>query len=476
MIRSIHWLHCLLLIALGSLALGQRIDPQRIIVNPVPTDLQVRVWVDKDPSKSGAPVYQVGENIRVSVQTNQDAYVYLFGVLPSGDIDLILPNPYDQDNFIRANEVATFPPVGARYTFDVTPPFGESVVLAVASRTPLDLSRVYDIANNRALVNGRQELGQAMAIVVEPLPDQDWVSDVAFYYVGQYTPPPPPTGTLVIDSNPAGATVYINGQRAGTTPATLTLDSGQYSVQLTYPGYEPYRTTLSVEGGTSTRISANLRRINLSGTLAVTSNPPGAQVFVNGQLVGNTPVNLSLNPGSYTLELRRQGYQTYRTTVAIAPGANSRVNVNLSPAVSQGVLTVTSNPSNADVYVNGRLVGRTPYSARLNSGTYTVEVRRAGYQDYRTTVTVQAGRTTTVNATLALPAPPTGSTGVLSVVTDVPGADVYIDGRLAGRTPINLQLRPGRYTLEVRSGGRVVYRQAVQVRPNRTTTVRIETR
>lgn len=434
MIRSIHWLHCLLLIALGSLALGQRIDPQRIIVNPVPTDLQVRVWVDKDPSKSGAPVYQVGENIRVSVQTNQDAYVYLFGVLPSGDIDLILPNPYDQDNFIRANEVATFPPVGARYTFDVTPPFGESVVLAVASRTPLDLSRVYDIANNRALVNGRQELGQAMAIVVEPLPDQDWVSDVAFYYVGQY------------------------------------------SVQLTYPGYEPYRTTISVEGGTSTRISANLRRINLSGTLAVTSNPPGAQVFVNGQLVGNTPVNLSLNPGSYTLELRRQGYQTYRTTVAIAPGANSRINVNLSPVVSQGVLTVTSNPSNADVYINGRLVGRTPYSARLNSGTYTVEVRRPGYQDYRTTVTVQAGRTTTVSATLTLPAPPTGATGVLSVVTDVPGADVYIDGRLAGRTPINLQLRPGRYTLEVRSGGRIVYRQAVQVRPNRTTTVRIETR
>jgi len=58
----------------GALAAPQ-LSPQGIIVNPVPTDLQVRVWVDKDPSKTGNPVYQIGERIQVSVQVNQDAYV-----------------------------------------------------------------------------------------------------------------------------------------------------------------------------------------------------------------------------------------------------------------------------------------------------------------------------------------------------------------------------------------------------------------
>ena len=71
----------LLLAVLGlGAALAQEINPQGIIVNPVPTDLEVQVWVDKDPAKRGNAVYRIGESIYIYVRVNQDAYVYLFNI------------------------------------------------------------------------------------------------------------------------------------------------------------------------------------------------------------------------------------------------------------------------------------------------------------------------------------------------------------------------------------------------------------
>lgn len=117
----------LLLAVLGlGAALAQEINPQGIIVNPVPTDLEVQVWVDKDPAKRGNAVYRIGESIYIYVRVNQDAYVYLFNINADGRIDPILPNPYERDNFLRAGETRRFPPEGARYRYTITGPEGRT--------------------------------------------------------------------------------------------------------------------------------------------------------------------------------------------------------------------------------------------------------------------------------------------------------------------------------------------------------------
>jgi len=91
----------LLLTCLTAFAAAQ-VRPQSIIVNPTPpADLQVRVWVDRDPTGQGNPVYDFGDPIYVSVTVTQDAYVYLFSVRATGEIVGILPNAFDQDNFLR---------------------------------------------------------------------------------------------------------------------------------------------------------------------------------------------------------------------------------------------------------------------------------------------------------------------------------------------------------------------------------------
>lgn len=68
-----------------------KISAQSIIVNPVETKLDIQVWVNKDPSGQGNPVYRKGDPVRVGVKTNADAYVYLFNVNADGQIDLFFP-------------------------------------------------------------------------------------------------------------------------------------------------------------------------------------------------------------------------------------------------------------------------------------------------------------------------------------------------------------------------------------------------
>jgi Domain of unknown function (DUF4384) len=127
--------------SLASIASAQpQISPQSIIVNPVDNTLSVRVTTDRGGSN---PVYNIGDPIRVSVNVNQDAYVYLFSVHSDGKVDLILPNKLSGGNaYLRANETRTFPPSGAAYQLNVDGPSGQDKVLAVASKRQLNLNEI----------------------------------------------------------------------------------------------------------------------------------------------------------------------------------------------------------------------------------------------------------------------------------------------------------------------------------------------
>ncbi|PNY81587.1 DUF4384 domain-containing protein [Deinococcus koreensis] len=165
------------------------ISAQSIIVNPLPSTVSVRVWTDRDSSGAATPDYAPGEKIRLYTSVSQDAYVYLFNVDPNGQVDLILPNRYQSGaNFLKAGAVKVFPAAGDAFTFDIAAPYGVNKVLALASKTQLNLSEIATFKsqqNSFASVNvqGQGELAQALSIVVTPVPQNSWDSATAFYRV-----------------------------------------------------------------------------------------------------------------------------------------------------------------------------------------------------------------------------------------------------------------------------------------------------
>jgi archaellum component FlaF (FlaF/FlaG flagellin family) len=140
---------------------------------------------------------------------------------------------------------------------------------------------------------------------------------------------------------------------------------------------------------------------------------------------------------------------------------------SLAFADNKVALTVKCNVTGAQVYLNGRLAGyaQPNFSQLLAAGDYEITVKAKGYQDFVTKVRI--GRDPVIiNATLGGPPvvqPPQVFNHNLTVSANVNGADVYVNGNLAGKTPFNGQVPQGSYTVVVKAPGYNDYTQNVVV-------------
>ena len=122
-----------------------------------------------------------------------------------------------------------------------------------------------------------------------------------------------PKGQLVIDTEPRGAAVYINGKKMGTTRLELTgLRSADYTVALSLNGYESVKKQIRLLPDENLRISLALVEEPRHGSLTVNSRPPGADVLLNGKYRGSTPLTLGKVPtGQYDVTLKKKGYKLH---------------------------------------------------------------------------------------------------------------------------------------------------------------------
>ena len=167
--------------------------------------------------------------------------------------------------------------------------------------------------------------------------------------------PPEPAagdGRLLVRSMPPGAAVIVNGQSRGTTPLALAeLPYGPYEVEVTLAGYGSRREQIVLDAGDpigslNADLSADPTRpaagvapgpppaaeVGIGSILAET-RPPGAAVWLDQRLVGETPVSIPDVPaGAHRIEFRLDGYRIWTTTVEVAPATQARVAASLDDA------------------------------------------------------------------------------------------------------------------------------------------------
>jgi serine/threonine-protein kinase len=136
-------------------------------------------------------------------------------------------------------------------------------------------------------------------------------------------------------------------------------------------------------------------------TLEVESSPPGASVFLDGVEVGTTPMSLErASRAEHDVAVALEGYLPAHERVTFDPDS---VDVPLVFALqpARASLFLTSTPSSAEVLVDGDKVGETPIEGfELREGAHQVEVRKKGFEPFRTEVEARVGESLQVVARL----------------------------------------------------------------------------
>ena len=269
-------------------------------------------------------------------------------------------------------------PLPGRVTFQSTPPGatvrvdGETIgeapftaAVAAGARAVRMSLAMHQPAAATVAVTGR-EVAQTVALTLRP----DWAS-------------------VTLPTTPPGAEIHVDDALAGRAPGPVRVASGERRIEARLAGHKPWRDVLHVAAEEVVALPP-VTLVRADGLLAVRSTPPGAGVTVNGAYRGVTPAQIEVAPGrSHRVEVSLSGYATVARTVHTQSNREARLSVELTPLT--GELAVTLAPADAELWLDGSLVGTGARTLTLPARAHEVEVRKAGYAAYRRSVTPQPG-------------------------------------------------------------------------------------
>ena len=141
--------------------------------------------------------------------------------------------------------------------------------------------------------------------------------------------PIPLTGSLNVMSNPIEATIRISGKDYGTTPNTIkNLLIGDYTVELSLPGYATAFEKVNITEGATSTINATLQT---GREIAISSTPVDVDLYVDDRWVGTTPYKGSLTFGMHKLSISKDGKKSEKVVNIAQKGGESSFTLSFGP-------------------------------------------------------------------------------------------------------------------------------------------------
>ena len=246
----------------------------------------------------------------------------------------------------------------------------------------------------------------------------------------------------------------------------LSLQNGTYTYEVLANEHHSAKGTFLVSGAkvverVELKPAYGWLSVGGSGTLA------NAKIYVDNKLIGTTPITRSkLSSGTHSIRVVKSMYHTLEDSITIRDNEE----LKYTPTLVADFATVTFDAgSGCDIYINNELKGPSPWTGKVASGTYIVEARKVGHRT--TTISPSISSTpSTQTYKLDSPAPILGTINVTSTPLM---ADIYVDGKLVGETPLNYDLLVGTHEISVQMSGYRKSTQRVTIAENKTENLNI---
>ncbi len=208
----------------------------------------------------------------------------------------------------------------------------------------------------------------------------------------------PAWGILTIRSVPEGSDVRVDGNSLGKTPLQLELMKGTHNLEVSADRYKTWRTQVVVEPNKQ-QILDQIRLQPADGKLALRSNPPGASVTVGSTYIGRTPLEMVLQPDvEHVVRISKAGYEKIVRKVKVPSAELKNLALSLTPRF--GIVHLVVKPPDAELLIDGKSMGGVQKELRLIAIEHQLELRKEGYDIFRTKITPRPGFPQELKATL----------------------------------------------------------------------------
>jgi hypothetical protein len=152
-------------------------------------------------------------------------------------------------------------------------------------------------------------------------------------------------------TQPPGATVLVDGAEVGVTPLEMQITAGERQIEAHLNGYNAWTNKVIVSAATPLQLP-EVKLALADGRVDIVSNPTEANVSIDGEFRGRSPLTVKLTPGkSHELTLTKPGYETATRSLSIAADSGRKLAIDL--VAQYGEVQVESTPVGADVWVDG---------------------------------------------------------------------------------------------------------------------------
>ncbi len=247
------------------------------------------------------------------------------------------------------------------------------------------------------------------------------------------------------------AMVLFDDIEQGTAPMTINdIEAGKHTIRIETERYFPYAQDIEIEGKEKTQ-ELNIELIPAWARIEFTTIPEAAEILVDDEALASTPATIELLEGKYNISVRKPGFKEWQKTVHVLASEDvAFTDIQLKPA--DATLYVESDPSEANVTINGNYVGKTPLeTALIPEKIASVRLYKQGFIAKTRSVKVEAGKIKRLNITMPLE--------LVDVVFELipTDADIYINNKLLRLSGKTLSLPTKKNNITIRKKGYVDY-------------------
>lgn len=281
-------------------------------------------------------------------------------------------------------------------------------------------------------------------------------------------------GAIVVDADVKDGEVFIDGNKhPDVTPTIINnVPAGTHMIEVK-KGTASWKQSVTVEADKQVKIRAEVAAQGF-GVVRVLSDTPGSRVYIDGADMGPAPVDIKdVKPGEHILQVKATNFAPVEKRITVIAGAAPQVvKFDLAAEASKdsGILKIISTLPDAEVVIDGAVIGKAPQEKRLSAGKHPVMVRLPGYKSYEETVTIEVGQTLSITADLK-------GVGKLRILSSPSGATVLVNGMPAkgtdgrDKTPVEIEVETGKNIVRLEYPGRVAFEETVEIKGGGTETI-----